>query len=93
MSKLQEIDKDLMRAVAYLTLIRKIDNKSSDQHILSAYMLFCFISIDDSTTQKLAMSQASNKLDLTQEQIEKLTNMYEIEKNILRFKSWIILKH
>ena len=56
-------------------------------------MLFCFISIADSTTQKLAMSQASNKLDLTQEQIEKLTNMYEIEKNILRFKSWIILKH
>ena len=79
-SKLPEVDKDMMRAVACLSLIRKLDNKSSDQRVLSTYLLTCFVTIDDSTTQKLIMSQASNKLDLSKAQIEKLTNMYEIEK-------------
>jgi hypothetical protein len=79
-SKLQEIDKDMMRAVACLSLIRKLDNKPSDQRVLSTYILTCFVTIDDSTAQKLIMSQTSNKLDLSQEQIEKLTNIYEVEK-------------
>ena len=79
-TKFQEVDKDMMRAVACLSLIRKLDNKPSDQRILSTYILSCFVTIDDSTTQKLIMSQTSNKLDLSQDQIEKLTNMYEIEK-------------
>ena len=79
-SKLQDIDKDMMRAVACLSLIRKLDNKPSDQRVLSTYLLTCFVTIDDSTTQKLIMSQTSNKLDLSKDQIEKLTNMYEIEK-------------
>ena len=80
LSKLQEIDKDMMRAVACLSLIRKLENKPSDQRVLSTYMLTCFVLIDDATTQKLIMSQTSNKLDLTQDQIDKLTNMYNIEQ-------------
>ena len=80
LSKLQEIDKDMMRAVACLSVIRKLDNKPNDQRVLSTYILSCFVTIDDSTAQKLIMSQTSNKLDLSQEQIEKLTNIYEVEK-------------
>ena len=79
LSKLQEVDKDMMRAVACLSLIRKLDNKPNDQRALSTYILTCFITIDDSTAQKLIMSQSSNKLDLSQEQIEKLTNIYNVE--------------
>ena len=40
----------------------------------------CFIAIDEQTTQKLLMSQTSNKLDLTKDEIEKLTNMYNLEQ-------------
>ena len=79
-SKLQEVDKDMMRAVACLSLIRRLDDKSVDQRVLSTYMLSCFVQIDDSTAQKLIMSQTSNRLDLSEEQIKKLTNMHEIEK-------------
>ena len=64
-SKLQEVDKDMMRAVACLSLIRRLDDKSVDQRILSTYMLSCFAQIDDSTAQKLIMSQTSNRLDLS----------------------------
>ena len=79
-SKLQEVDKDMMRAVACLSLIRRLDDKSVDQRVLSTYMLSCFVQIDDSTAQKLIMSQTSNRLDISEEQIKKLTNMHEIEK-------------
>ena len=79
-SKLQEVDKDMMRAVACLSLMRRLDDKSVDQRVLSTYMLSCFAQIDDSTAQKLIMSQTSNRLDLSEEQIKKLTNMHEIEK-------------
>ena len=76
----QEIDKDMMRAVACISMIRKLENKPSDQRLLSSYILTCFIAIDEPTTQKLLMSQTSNKLDLTQDEIEKLTNMYNLEQ-------------
>ena len=72
-------------AIAYnmgkgLSLIRKMENKPSDQRVLSSYILTCFISIDEPTTQKLLLSQTSNKLDLTKDEISKLTDMYQIEK-------------
>ena len=76
----QDFDKDMMRAVACLSLIRKMENKPSDQRVLSSYILTCFISIDEATTQKLLLSQTSNKLDLTKDEISKLTDMYQIEK-------------
>ena len=78
-SKCQEFDKDMMRAVACISMIRKLENKPSDQRVLSSYILTCFITIDDETTQKLLLNQASSKLDLTQDQISKLTDMYKIE--------------
>ena len=79
-SNCQEVDKDMMRAVACITLIKKLENKPSDQRMLSGYILSCFINIDESTMQKLISNQASNKLDLTQDQISKLTDMYQIEQ-------------
>ena len=79
-SKCQEFDKDMMRAVACISMIRKLENKPSDQRVLSSYILTCFISIDEATTQKLLLNQASSKLDLTQDEISKLTDMYKIEK-------------
>ena len=79
-SKLQEEDKDMMRAVACITLIKKLENKPQDQRELSTYILTCFISIDDATTQKLIQEPASNKLDLTADQISKLTDMYQLQQ-------------
>ena len=32
-SKLQEVDKDMMRAVACLSLMRRLDDKSVDQRV------------------------------------------------------------
>ena len=78
--ELQEFDKDMMRAVACITLIKKLENKPQDQRELSTYILTCFISIDDATTQKLIQEQASNKLDLTSDQISKLTDMYQLQQ-------------
>ena len=78
-SKCQDFDKDMMRAVACISMIRKLENKPSDQRVLSSYILTCFITIDEATTQKLLMNQASSKLDLTQDEISKLTDMYKIE--------------
>ena len=75
----QDFDKDMMRAVACLSMIRKLDNKPSDQRILSGYILTCFINIDDTTTQKLLLSQTSNKLDLSEDEISKLTDMNKLE--------------
>jgi hypothetical protein len=78
--ELQEFDKDMMRAVACITLIKKLENKPQDQRELSTYILTCFISIDEATTQKLIQEQASNKLDLTSDQISKLTDMYQLQQ-------------
>ena len=78
--ELQEFDKDMMRAVACITLIKKLENKPQDQRELSTYILTCFISIDDATTQKLIQEQASNKLYLTADQISKLTDMYQLQQ-------------
>ena len=80
LAELQEFDKDMMRAVACITLIKKLENKPQDQRELSTYILTCFISIDDKTTQKLIQEQASNKLDLTADQISKLTDMYQLQQ-------------
>ena len=80
LAELQEFDKDMMRAVACITLIKKLENKPQDQRELSTYILTCFISIDDATTQKLIQEQASNKLDLTSDQISKLTDMYQLQQ-------------
>ncbi len=80
LAELQEFDKDMMRAVACITLIKKLENKPQDQRELSTYILTCFISIDDATTQKLIQEQASNKLDLTADQISKLTDMYQLQQ-------------
>ena len=80
LAELQEFDKDMMRAVACITLIKKLENKPQDQRELSTYILTCFISIDDTTTQKLIQEQASNKLDLTADQISKLTDMYQLQQ-------------
>ena len=80
LAELQEFDKDMMRAVACITLIKKLENKPQDQRELSTYILTCFISIDDETTQKLIQEQASNKLDLTADQISKLTDMYQLQQ-------------
>ena len=80
LAELQEFNKDMMRAVACITLIKKLENKPQDQRELSTYILTCFISIDDATTQKLIQEQASNKLDLTSDQISKLTDMYQLQQ-------------
>ena len=80
LAELQEFNKDMMRAVACITLIKKLENKPQDQRELSTYILTCFISIDDKTTQKLIQEQASNKLDLTADQISKLTDMYQLQQ-------------
>ena len=79
LSKAQDVDKDLLRAVACLSMIRKLENRPNDPQSISSYMLTCFISIDDSTTQKLIANQNSNTLDLDEKQLKKLTDFYDVQ--------------
>ena len=76
----QEPDKNMMRAAACISMIRKLDNKPTDQQMLSGYILSCFINIDDKTAQKLISTQSSPKLDLTEDEISKLTDIVTISQ-------------
>ena len=70
----QDIDQDAMKAVACISLIKKMDNKNLDQRLISGYMLSCFINIDDAKVQKLLSNQFSNDINLEKDEIEKLTD-------------------
>ena len=70
----QQHDKDVLRAVACVSLIRKLNVPQDDQRLISSYMLTCFSSIDDPTVQKLVMSKDSPKLDLDETTVKKLTD-------------------
>jgi hypothetical protein len=75
----QEIDEDMMKAVACISLIKKIDSKIQDQRLISSYMLTCFMNIDESSIQNLLSSQMSNKLELDKTEVEKLTDISTLQ--------------
>lgn len=68
----QDLDQDAMKAVACISLIKKLDNKNLDQRLISGYMLSCFINIDDTQVTKLISNQFSNGISLEKEEIDKL---------------------
>ena len=70
----QDVDQDMLKAIACISLIRKMDKKVTDQNTLSGYMVTCFSRIDDSTLSNLVSNQMSNELHLSEEQIKKLTD-------------------
>ena len=70
----QNLDNDMMKALACISLIKKIDSNNLDQSQLSGIILTCFYNIDDSTVTKLLTSQFSKELNLEKKTIEKLTD-------------------
>ena len=70
----QDIDQDTMKAVACISLIKKMENKNLDQQLISGYMISCFINIDDAKVQKLLSNQFSNDVGLEKDEIKKLTD-------------------
>ena len=72
----QNLDNDMMKALACISLIKKIEIESNnlDQSQLSGIILTCFYNIDDSTVTKLLTSQFSKELNLEKKTIEKLTD-------------------
>ena len=70
----QDFDQDTMKAIACISLIKKIDNQNMDQRLISGYMISCFASIDDSKVQKLIENQMSNDISLDKDEIDKLTD-------------------
>ena len=70
----QDIDQDTMKAVACISLIKKMDNKKLDQQLISGYMISCFINIDDAKVKKILSNQFSNDIGLEKDEIKKLTD-------------------
>ena len=70
----QSVDQDMLKAIACISLIRKMDNKITDQNLLSGYMVTCFSRIDDSVLNNLVSNQMSNELNISEDQIKKLTD-------------------
>ena len=72
--KCQNVDQDMLKAVACISLIRKMDKKITDQNLLSGYMVTCFSRIDDSILNKLMSNQMSNEIPISNEQVKQLTD-------------------
>ena len=76
----QNFDEDTMKALGCLSLIRKLDNdKQQDQRMVSAYLLSCFVNIEESQVQKLLASQYSNKMELSKSEVDKLVDMQSLQ--------------
>ena len=75
----QDIDQDMMKTIACISLIKKMGTKIEDQRLISSYLLTCFINVDESSIQKLLSDQMSNKLDLDKNEVEKLTDMSKLQ--------------
>ena len=73
-------DQDVMKALACISIIKHLDNKNLDQHMVSGYMISCFINIDDSTVQKVLENQLSNDLHIDKSQIDKLTDFSGLQR-------------
>ena len=70
----QSVDQDILKAIGCISLIRKMDNKITDQNLLSGYMVTCFSRIDDSVLNNLVSNQMSNELHISEDQVKKLTD-------------------
>ena len=76
----QNFDEDTMKALGCLSLIRKLDNdKQQDQSMVSAFLLSCFVNIEESQVQKLLASQYSNKMELSKSEVDKLVDMQSLQ--------------
>ena len=75
----QTADMDMMKAVACISLIKKMPDKIQDQRLISSYLLKCFISIDESSIQKLLSNQMSNSIDLDKSEVDRLTDISKLQ--------------
>lgn len=75
----QELNPDVVKAAACISLIKKMDNKNLDQRLVSGYMLSCFVKIDNDKAQKLISSQFSSEFGIDKSEIEKLTDLSELQ--------------
>ncbi len=75
----QNYDQDTLKAVACISLIKKMDNKLSDKSLISGYMLACFLNIEESTMQNLLSNQFSNDINIEQNELDKLLDFGKIQ--------------
>ena len=75
----QDYDQDTMKAIACISLIKKMGNKITDKNLISGYMLSCFINIDDSAIQNLIANQLSNDINMEQKEMDKLVDFATIQ--------------
>ena len=75
----QNLDQDMMKAIACISVLKKMGDKVQDQRLVSSYLITCFITIDDQTTQKLISNQFSNNLNLEKKEIDKLTDITQLQ--------------
>ena len=75
----QDIDLDTMKAIACISVIRKMENKSTDQRLVSGYLLTCFINIDEATARKLLPTSPSGDTYIEQAKIEELTDFSNLQ--------------
>ena len=74
----QNVDKDMMKALACIAVIKAKKDTIQDQRLITNYMLKCFISIDDSSIQKLLSNQMSDNFDLDKSDVDKLTDISKL---------------
>jgi hypothetical protein len=76
----QSSELDTIKAIGCISVIRKMENKSTDQRLISGYLLSCFINIDESTARQLIPTDPlSSNLNIDKEQIERLTDFNSLQ--------------
>ena len=75
----QDYDQDTLKAIACISLLKKMDNKIPDKNLISGHMLSCFMNIEESTIQNLISNQLSNNINIEQSEIDKLLDFENIQ--------------
>ena len=83
LSSSQLFDNNVLKAAGCLSLVKKLKNQPTDQRISTAYLLSCFINIDEDTAQTLLKNQYyDNKMGIEESEIIKLIDFNSVKKRL-----------
>ncbi len=83
LSSSQLFDNNVLKAAGCLSLVKKLKNQPTDQRISTAYLLSCFINIDEDTAQTLLKNQYyDNKMGIEESEIIKLIDFNSVQKRL-----------
>ena len=75
------LDDDAVKALACIRIIKGLTSQDLDQQVLSAYMLSCYVYIDQQTVEKVISSQYnSNSFKLEKKIYEHLIDFQELQR-------------